>query len=185
MAQTLKTIELAAEAGVSRQMISLWAHEGLAEAAKLGYGKWDREAALAWIADKREDTLRLDGKAPSTSDLVQARIRLYEQQARGRQLLNEQAEKALVSRSSVRGAFSEVVAECIAAGDAWARDHTTPACAELCKHVSAARVLAMKMELWHELRREHETACERADNRLASGEDVGAPRIRVSGRVGR
>ena len=185
MTDTLSTADLAAEVGVSRQMIARWSREGLQEAAKIKHGKWDRERALSWIADRREDSPYLDGQGNGPSELVAARIRLYQVQAVGADIRNKAAESLLIYRERATGTFASMTAECIAAGDAWARDHTTPACAVLLEHVSAAAALAIKAEIWNELRQRQADAVRRVEVDLAAGEDVGPTRVRISGRVGR
>lgn len=180
----VRTADLAHEVGVSRQMIAHWSREGLEEAAKLGRGKWDRRAALSWISDRREDSPLLDGAGPSSGDLAAARIDLYRVQAEGGKIRNRLAIGELVRRKRAVTEISAVTAECVAIGDAWARDHTTPACAALAKHVTAAQVIAIKAEVWHEIRQLHADAVRRVDAYLAVGEDVGPTRIRVPGSMG-
>lgn len=185
MPDPIGTADLAHEAGVSRQMIARWSREGLEEAAKLGRGKWDREVALSWIADRREDSPNLNGAGITSSDLAAARKRLYDVQAEGGEIRNRMAERSLVPRSDATGAFSQATAECIAAGDAWARDHTTPASAPLVDAgLSAAKVIALKAELWNELRTQQADAVRRVESDLADGGDVGSTPIRLSRRMG-
>ncbi len=181
----IKTADLAHEVGVSRQMIGKWSKEGLKDAAWISHGKWDRERALSWIADRREDSPDWQGKTPAGKDLVAARIKLYTVQAEGAEIRNKAAEALLVYRDTAMGAFSAVTAECIAAGDAWARDHTTPAAQVLLERVSAAQVLALKAEVWNEVRGIQAEAVRRVEADLAAGEDVGPTRIRVARRMGR
>ena len=180
----IRTADLAAEVNVSRQLIARWSREGLAQAAKISHGKWDREKALAWIADRREDSPRLDGQGPTSAELMQARIRLYAAQGEGAEIRNGLAMATLVYRDRATSAFTEAASEQIASGDAWARDHTTPAAKPLLEHLSAALVIALKAELWNELRRLQSESVERVARALASGEDVAPTRIRVSRRMG-
>lgn len=181
MTEIVKTVDLCVEANVSRTMISRWSREGMKEAAQVSHGKWDREKALSWIADRREDSAALDGRGLTSGDLLEARVRLYRVQAEGAEIRNKAAEAHLVYRERATGAFSTVTSECIVAGDAWARDHSTKAAAPLRDVLSAAQVIALKSELWHELRAIHQNAVERVSADLAAGEDVGATRIRVAG----
>lgn len=184
MTTIIKTIELAKEAGVSRQMIGKWALEGLATAARVGHGKWDREVALSWIADRREDSPNFDGGPSTRMDIAEARCRLYTLQGDGAELRNALLEASVVFRDSAVSAFSECTSELIAAGDAWARDATTPACKMLLEHVSAATAIKIKAELWHELRTRQAEAVRRVERTLAAGEDVGSARSRLPGRMG-
>ena len=183
-AEEIRTADLAHEVGVSRQMIARWSREGLEEAAKLGHGRWDRQAALSWIADRREDSPTLDGTGPTSGELAKARIDLYRVQAEGGKIRNSLATSELVRRKRAITEISAVTAECVATGDAWARDHTTPACAVLTKHVSAAQAIAIKAEVWNEIRQLHADAVRRVDAYLSAGEDVGPTRIRVPGSLG-
>lgn len=184
MTDVICTADLAAETGVSRQMIGRWSREGLEDAAKVGYGKWDREKALQWIADRREDSETLNGTGPTSGELMAARIDLYRTQAQGAKIRNAAAESTLVLRTAATGAYSECQAEIIAAGDAWARDPKTEACEPLRRHMSEAAVIALKAELWHELRARCADSVRRVEFDLATGADVGAARIRLPGSVG-
>ena len=185
MTDIITTGELHRVANVSRQMISRWSREGLEQAAKVGRGKWDREAALSWIADRREDSPNFDGAQEARSDLNEARIRLYTLQGDGVSMRNALLEASVVFRDSAVKAFSATVSEMIAAGDAWARDATTPACKPLLEHLSPAAVLALKAELCNEYRSLQAEAVRRVAGTLAAGEDVGSARTRLPGRVGR
>jgi len=178
----IKTIDLANEAGVSRQRIAQWSREGLAESAKVAHGKWDREAALSWIADRREDGTA--GTPDEKVTLAETRIRLYTLQADGQHLRNQAQEATLVPREAVTQAFSVATGEQISSGDAWARDPQTPACKPLLEHYSAARVLQIKAELWNEVRATQAESIRRAQRTLAVGDDVGSIRIRIPRSVG-
>lgn len=184
-ADTIRTADLAHEAGVSRQTIAKWQREGLGAAAKIAHGKWNREAALSWIADRREDSLHLTGTGDEAASLTKARIKLYTAQTAGAEIRNELAMGTLVYRDRATDAFAQVASAQIAAGDSWARDHRTPACEPLEKHVSAAVILAMKAELWNELRGLQSRSVERVAGALATGEDVAPTRIHVARRMGR
>jgi len=163
-------------------MISRWSHEGLKESAQIRRGYWDREAALGWIADRREDGTVT---AASSSDLLQARLELYRAQGRGQNIRNDLAEATVVYRKRAEQGMSDATAEQIAAGDAWARDASTPAAKPLQKlGLTAAQVLALKSELWNEHREAQSRAVQRVIDALAVGEDVGASRIRISGSLG-
>lgn len=181
---TIGTEDLALEVGVSRQMIGRWAKEGLAAAAKVSRGKWDRERALAWIGDRREDSPNLEGTEQPRGDLTEARIRLYTLQGDGVAMRNSLLEASVVFRDSAVKAFSECTAELMACGDAWARDATSDAAKPLLEHVSAATVVALKAELWNELRSLQAQAVRRVAGTLAAGEDVGSARVRLPGRMG-
>lgn len=165
-------------------MIAKWGREGLDEAAKVGRGLWNRERALSWIADRREDSLRLDGGGPPNADLVIARIALYKAQTKGAEIRNDLAMASLCFRDKATDAFSSAASEQIAAGDAWSRDHQSPACSTLARQVGPAQVLAIKAELWNELRELQSRSIERIAGTLAAGEDVGPASIRLSRRVG-
>lgn len=178
------TEDLAVEVGVSRQMIGRWAREGLEEVAKIRRGKWDRERALTWIGDRREDSVRMDDTNASPGDLVAARIRLYNLQADGAKIRNDLAEASVVYRDTAERVISESAGQQIAAGDAWARDPGTEACKPLLDKMSPAQLLQIKAELWNELRRTQADAIRSASRTLAIGEDVGSARVRVARRVG-
>lgn len=181
---TISTADLAAEVGVSRQMIGKWMREGLSEAAKVSRGKWRRESALSWIADRREDSVRFDGEGSASSDITEARIDLYRAQTKGANIRNDLALATMVYRDRSVDAFSRAASEQIASGDAWARDHRTPACAPIAKLASAAAIIAIKAELWNELRGIQSESVKRVAGALAAGEDVAPSRIRLSRRVG-
>ena len=173
-------------------MIARWSREGLEEAAKVRRGHWHREAALSWIADRREDAsirahmgqhgAELDDDSRSTGqDLLEARLALYRQQARGQEIRNSAAEAQLVPREKAIGTYAETQARIIARGDAWARDPNTEAAKPLLERLSPAAVIQLKAELWHELRAQHADVIRVLETHLAHGEDVGSTRIRLSG----
>lgn len=176
----ISTAELCEAANVSQPTVSRWGAEGLNAAAKVGRGKWRREDALAWIADRREDSLAFDDQvAPALGSdgaspraLLEARTRLYVAQGDGAHLRNEILAGNLVLRESAQTAYQEGYAACIAAGDRWVRTGTT------------AREIEQRRELWYELRRELADAVERVARTLARGEDVGSSRVRLPRRVG-
>ena len=83
------TNELCQLVRVSRMQIGRWSREGLEDVAKVKRGKWKREAALSWIADRREDSPAQDGSGPSSGSLTAARTRLYNNQADRVELQNK------------------------------------------------------------------------------------------------
>ena len=172
--------------GVTRNQLSQWGKEGLEAAAKVSHGKWRREDALSWVADRRADSLYEDGKPASGVDwgtIAEHRARLYKLQGDGQEMRNGLMEASLVYRESAVAATAEAAQEQIAAGDAWARDATTPACKAL-KGVTQAQALAFKAEMWNELRQIQAQAIRRVAGALAVGEDVGSARVRVPRRMG-
>ena len=80
----IKSGDLCAEVGVSRQRLSQWCHEGLREAAQTRRGWWDKDAALAWIAERRGDA----EAAAGGPDLTAQRTRLVAAQADWQELRN-------------------------------------------------------------------------------------------------
>lgn len=181
----IKTTDLAHEVGVSRQTIAKWAREGLQEAAKVSHGKWDRERALSWIADRREDAGELDKRSDIAKAMAEARTELYKSQTKGSDIRNDLAMGVLCYRDRALDAFAKAASAQIATGDAWARDHKSPACAALAdKGLSAAAILQLKAEVWNELRGLQSESLERVARDLAIGEDVAPSRVRVARRVG-
>ena len=183
--EIIGTEALATEVGVSRQMIGRWAREGLS-VAKIAHGKWNRELALSWIADRREDSLNQTGfDRSSPSDINLHRARLYSLQADGQQLRNGILESNLVFRDSAVAAYTEATQEMISAGDSWSRDAGTPAAKALVgSGLTQAQILALKRELWNELRGRESETIRRVAGTLSAGEDVGSARVRLPRRVG-
>ena len=186
----ITTRELLAETGVVKSMLTAWSKEGLALAAKVSHGKWRREIALAWIADRRADSLKESALAMTPDEgtdwgsIAEQRTRLYKLQGDGQELRNGLLEANLVYRESAIAATAEAAQEQIAAGDAWARDASTPACKAILGTLTQAQALAAKLELWNELRSIQAETIRRVAGALASGEDVGPSRVRVPRSVG-
>lgn len=188
MTEIVTSKELLAEVAVSRNQLSLWGKEGLEHAAKVSHGKWDRERALIWIADRRADSLREDGRdAPEGMDwgtISEHRARLYKLQGDGQELRNDIQRGHLVYRESAVQAFAEATQEIIAVGDGWARDVGTDAVRPLLDTLTQAQALHIKLEIWNELRDLHATAVRRIEGTLAGGVDVGPSRVRLPRRMG-
>lgn len=173
MADPIRTIDLANEAGVSRQRIAQWGREGLEAAAKVSYGKWDRERALSWIADRREDSpVPLPG-SDLQKQLTSARTKLYELQGDAQRLRNEILAGNLVLADTVENIAREQWAGIVAAGDQWVAEGRT------------GEIQHDRRKLWHDLRTRLFRAIEDISTSLSSGEDVAAARVRYGGRVGR
>lgn len=176
---------LAEEVGVTRQMIAKWAAMGLEDAAKVGRGKWDRERALSWLADVREDAFP-DGVTPeAAATLTETRTRLYAAQTEYQELRNGIAKNVLMYREAATRAMNEYAAQQVADVDAWARDTSDEAAHILtAKGISAAEVIKIKSEVANGLRGRQPELVGRVIDVLRAVEDVGATRIRLSGSVG-
>ena len=173
MSESVRTADLAHEVGVSIQMIGKWAREGLKDAAKISHGQWDRERALSWIADRREDSPVPVPGSDLQKQLTAARTKLYELQGDAQSLRNEILAGNLVLADSVENMAREQWAAVVAAGDQWVAGGRT------------GEIQYERRKLWHDLRTKLLRSIEDIASSLRGGEDVTAARIRYGGRVGR
>lgn len=178
------TSALADELGMTRQALAKWARQGLSDAAKVSHGKWDRERALSWLADVREDALQ-DVPPEVGVKVAEWRARLYKAQTEYQELRNGLAKKVLMYRETGTRAVNEYAAQQIADVDAWARDTSDEAAQVLIsKGISAAEVIEIKREVANGLRGRQPELVRRVLSVFRTVEDVGATRIRLSGSVG-
>ena len=185
MTDTIRTADLAHEVCVSRQMVAKWSREGLENAAKVGHGKWDREAALQWIAERREDVPPGSATPAEAASLTEQRRLLYRSQTEYSDIRNGVAKNLLVYRDAASRAFSEYAAAQLADIESWTQDTSDPAAQMLLKRgMTAAEVQVIKTGLANELRRRQAELVRGVDAVLSTVEDVGAARIRLSGRMG-
>lgn len=135
---------------------------------QIARNRWDSEACLEWIAERRED--RAGGT--KAADINELRARLYGFQGDAQEIRNNILRGNVVLVDSARTVFAAAVAEQVQVGDVW---------------VTQARNAAeqdVRRELWFELRERLQGAIEGVGTALNRGEDVAPARIRYSKRVG-
>lgn len=160
--------ELAAAAGVNRARIYQFAQDGMP--GKLRRGRWDPDVALAWIAERREDSEALGHPSPSaegTSTLVEMRTRLTRLQCDAQELRNGILSGDLILRDSAQRIYSEMIADQIAVGDRWVAMGRT------------GEEQATRRAMWHDLRTKLHESIERVAAAFKRGEDVAATRVRI------
>ncbi len=156
--------ELAQAAGVTPGRVRQWVKEGL---PRIGRNQYDSEAALAWIADRREDQVEQSG-----DDIKALRARLYKLQGDAQHLRNEVLRGNLVLSSTAEAEFRAAFAELVSIHDAWIAQG---------RNAEEQRRLT---ELSHAVRAASERAIDHVAATLARGEDVAATRVRYGRRVG-
>lgn len=175
----ISTKQLAAEAGVNLQRVSQWAKEGLADHAKFGHNKWDRERALAWIearrAGNRHDPIPQNDDGTITvaaGDITAERCGLYRAQREGAELRNDMLRGELSTRRRVLEIWTALTGELITVVDSWVREGGT------------AHQIAENQRLANELRRRVKDSHESLARDIDAGEDVGPTRVRLPRRMG-
>ena len=165
----VKTAELANAAGVTNARISQWRAEGMPGFIKRN--QWDSELALAWIAERRQDTI--DGVGGTAQQrLTEMRIKLTEKQCYRADLLNARLEGSSVAASAMEQAVAKVFAKFVEAGDVW-----------VAQGIGAVEQESRR-ELWFSVRNSVRGAVESVCADCAGGEDLKPARARVAEPMG-
>jgi len=160
---TVTTSELAKAAGVTRARIGQYRDEGMP--GHLGRNSWDSEAALPWIADRRQDS-------NMPADVTALRARLYGLQGDAQEIRNDILRGNVVLVDSARTAYAAAIASQVEVGDVWITQARN------------AHEMELRRELWFELRERLGQSIESVGAALERGEDVATTRLRYSKRVG-
>jgi len=160
---TVTTSELAQAAGVTRARIGQYRDEGMP--GHLGRNKWDSEAALPWIADRRQDS-------NMPADVTALRARLYGLQGDAQEIRNDILRGNVVLVDSARTIYSAAIAKQVEVGDIWVTQARN------------AHEQDLRRELWFDLRERIVESVAGVGTALERGEDVATTRLRYAKRVG-
>lgn len=166
------TTELAKAASLSVQRIYEYRREGMPQQAR---NKWDLEASLAWLDERRGTTVRqtdIEDERITNATIMAARHRLVMAQGDAQIRRNQLLDGVTAPVAKFMRLERERVSAELRVGDVW-----------VSKGKSASDQ-HLRRELWDDLRREISGSLATLESALAAGEDVAATRIRYSGSMG-